>query len=285
MWPPPRRPRCRRACRPTSRWCGRSRSPAPRPRPAPAGRPQAPDPRAVEALAYTPDGRRLVSGSQTGEARLWDAETGALLKTFAGHTGGVRRVALLPDGRRFLTASPDKTVKLWDPAAEPPLVRTFDGHPQGVTALAVLPDGGRFLAAMSDGNIWLWGLDAAQPLSKLPKQAAAVQALAVTPDGRRAVFGLYDARRAARPKPPADGAKPPADGAKPPAPLCLVEYDLDANRELRRVPVELAVSYLVLTRDGMRRPSAWARASASGSWAPTSCRRPRGRAAGSTAWR
>lgn len=68
----------------------------------------------VEAVAVTPDGRLLLTGSDDGTARLWDLQSGRCLQTFAGHTGEVSAVAVTPDGRFLVTGSPDGTVRFWD---------------------------------------------------------------------------------------------------------------------------------------------------------------------------
>ena len=70
--------------------------------------------RRSSALAFSPDGKTLVSGSEDKTIKLWDLETGHVLKTFEGHTGLVRGVAFSPDGRRIASVSQDMTVKLWD---------------------------------------------------------------------------------------------------------------------------------------------------------------------------
>ena len=54
------------------------------------------------------------SESGAGSARLWNAGTGALLATLAGHSGAVNSAALSPDGSHVITASDDGTARLWN---------------------------------------------------------------------------------------------------------------------------------------------------------------------------
>ena len=69
----------------------------------------------------------MLSGSEDKTVKLWDAATGALLRTFEGHSDWVISVAFSPDGTRVLSGSVDDTLKLWD-AATGELLRTFEGH-------------------------------------------------------------------------------------------------------------------------------------------------------------
>ena len=73
------------------------------------------------------DGRRALSGSDDKTLRLWDLETGAELRRFEGHEGGVSSVTVLADGRRALSGSGDKTLRLWDLETGAEL-RRFEGH-------------------------------------------------------------------------------------------------------------------------------------------------------------
>ena len=84
----------------------------------------------VTSVAFSPDGARVLTGSIDKTAKLWDAGTGKLLRTFTGHTSGVWSVAFSPDGGRVLTGSGDHTAKLWD-AGTGELLTTFKGHTEG----------------------------------------------------------------------------------------------------------------------------------------------------------
>jgi WD40 repeat protein len=90
----------------------------------------------------SPDGSRVLSGSWDKTNKLWDAATGALIRTFEGHSGAVNSVAFSPDGARVLSGRSDSTIKLWDTATGV-LIRTFDGHSSRVIAVAFSPDGTR----------------------------------------------------------------------------------------------------------------------------------------------
>src|SRR5512138_3322713 len=63
----------------------------------------------VLSVAFSPDGRYALTGSNDWTARLWDVSTGRLVRMFAGHTGGVTSVGFSPDGMEVLTASMDRT--------------------------------------------------------------------------------------------------------------------------------------------------------------------------------
>jgi ribosomal protein L22 len=89
----------------------------------------------VNSVAFSPDGKWLLTGSDDKTARLWDAATGAEVRTFSGHTDQVWDVAFSPDGKEVLTGSADGTAKLWD-AATGAEVRTFSGNKNGVWTVA-----------------------------------------------------------------------------------------------------------------------------------------------------
>jgi len=60
------------------------------------------------------DGTLLVSGSRDDTVKLWDVQTGGVIKTFRGHTDCVLSVAISADCTMIISGSSDKTIHLWD---------------------------------------------------------------------------------------------------------------------------------------------------------------------------
>ena len=79
-----------------------------------------------------------LSGSRDRTLRLWDLQTGQLLRTFAGHTEGVSAVSVSSDGRHALSGSRDRTLKLWD-LATGQVLHTLAGHEGMVYAVCGEP--------------------------------------------------------------------------------------------------------------------------------------------------
>jgi len=95
----------------------------------------------VRSVAISPDGSRIVSGSDDEMILVWDAETGKQLGApLRGHTDRVSSVAFSPDGSRIVSGSHDKRIRIWDAATSKPLGAPLRGHTDRVSSVAISPD-------------------------------------------------------------------------------------------------------------------------------------------------
>lgn len=132
---------------------------------------------------FSPEGRRVVTASADGTARLWDAQTGEPRTAPLRHAGPVRSVAFSADGRRVVTASADSTARVWDAATGRPVGAPLR-HEGGVNAAAFSPDGGRVVTASNDNAARIWDITIGRPGGFLLSHGNAVLAVAFSPDGR-----------------------------------------------------------------------------------------------------
>ena len=68
----------------------------------------------VNSVAFSRDGKQIVSGSQDKSVRVWDASMGHELTVLKGHTNVVYSVAFSPDGKQIVSSSCDKSIRVWD---------------------------------------------------------------------------------------------------------------------------------------------------------------------------
>jgi WD40 repeat protein len=113
----------------------------------------------VASVAFSPDGIRVLTGSEDSTARVWNADGGGQPVEFKGHSGSIVSVAFSPDGRKVLTGSEDSTTRVWnaDGSGQPVELK---GHMGGaVRSVAFSPDGKRVLTG--SGHVArVWILDA-----------------------------------------------------------------------------------------------------------------------------
>ena len=157
----------------------------------------------VNSVAFSPDGKRIVTGSWDQTARVWDAATGQGLLTLQGLAGNVMCVAFSPDGQRIATAGGPRgtgrhpgEVKLWN-AVTGEWILDLIGHDDCVWSMAFSPDGRRIVTGGGDwaygpGEVKVWDAGTGKEIMSLQEDIANVRGVAFSPDGLRLATGSID---------------------------------------------------------------------------------------------
>jgi WD40 repeat protein len=180
----------------------------------------------IISLSFSPDGRRLVSGSADGEVQIWDAETGRLLGSIIGHAAAADRLAFGLQGKvivslnagfiRFWDAGDGRLVRVLVPDVEASdFVMSPDGHalissgretklwnmttgqvqhtPLKIFGnMALSPDGQTLASEYGAGRVELWSVDTGELLHTLEGHTRSIYGLAFSPDGQLLASGAAD---------------------------------------------------------------------------------------------
>lgn len=142
---------------------------------------------ALEAVKYSFDGRYLFSGGWDREIRLWDTETGELVRVFYGHTDWVNGFALHHEGRIFASASRDNTIKIWDIDSGDCLKTITTESKESCTlhTVAFSPDGETIIFAGNSAEIFEWDLKENKLKRILKQHEKSIYCLHYSNDGKK----------------------------------------------------------------------------------------------------
>jgi len=175
----------------------------------------------VNAVAFSPDGKFLVSAGMDNLVKLWTVEEWSLFSTFFGHEKSANSLSFTPDGELLATSSTDGTVRIW----------TFpfgseERTEEKLRSARIAPDGDTVASLDRKDRIRLWSLETGETLARLEHEAR-VTATAFSPDGDELLAA--------------------------PAGAEVVRWDTDTGKELGRFAADgTAVAGITYLDDGSR---------------------------------
>ena len=146
---------------------------------------------AIASIAFSPDGKRIVTGGYDHLVKVWSGVDGHLLAVLTGHTEEVLKVCFSPDGRLIATASSDHTARIWD-SQSGSLIRVLRGHDDAVTGAIFSADGQQIVTASNDHTARVWSTTDGRMLFILNGHSADIGNVAFSPDGHKILTTSYD---------------------------------------------------------------------------------------------
>ena len=217
------------------------------------------------SVAFSPDGRYVISGSVYHHAKIWDVATGKEMRIFYGPTDGNGTVAFSPDGKYALFAgSRDHYLGLWDVESGNGIA-PLRGHTDRVHTVTFSPDS-RYALSASGTAIKLWDIAKGSEIRTFDRQQWWISSVVFSPDGRYALSGsghtlkLWDIATGGEIRSFSDGKGPmisvafSPDGQQALSGLqdgTIVLWDVATGKEMRTVTGHTGrVNSITASRDG-----------------------------------
>ncbi|KAI0896280.1 vegetative incompatibility protein HET-E-1 [Annulohypoxylon nitens] len=145
----------------------------------------------VSDLAFSPDSKKIVSGSNFEAVRSWNIATKATERRYEGATDKMSSVAISPDGMIVAAGSDDFTVMAWN-LETGQLRYSIKAHSGWVNSVAFSPDGKILASGAMDKTVALWDALTGEEIRRIDNQSSCVNTLAFSPDSLLIATGSID---------------------------------------------------------------------------------------------
>jgi WD40 repeat protein len=145
----------------------------------------------VMDVAYSPDGKYLITASKDATLKLWSVAIGKELRTYTGHTKVVCSVCFSPDGTFFASGSWDGTIQLWN-LENDKSIKTFNPKANSVNSVSISPDSKLLAGGTSIGTITIWDIESGNEIVVLVGHTNNIETINFSPDSKFLVSGSDD---------------------------------------------------------------------------------------------
>ena len=143
------------------------------------------------ALGLSPNGALLATGTEAGEAILWDTTSRSEVKRIRSHTARVTGLDFSPNGEMLATSSIDKSVRIWDVSSGKRMM-TLEGHSDSVRGVTFSPDGGLLASFSADTTTRLWDVQNGSLVTVLEGHTRDVTSAIFIPNSDKLATGSFD---------------------------------------------------------------------------------------------
>jgi WD40 repeat protein len=144
------------------------------------------------AIAFSPGGDLIASGTASGDIQVWDTSNMSNIATIRGHHGQVTSIAFSSDGSQIVSGSLDGTVRIQPVASSEEPLALIPGHDARVNQVVFSPDGSRLLSGSDDKTVRIWDGLTCEELAVFHGHEDEVWTVAYSPDGTRVISGSRD---------------------------------------------------------------------------------------------
>ncbi|KIW32636.1 uncharacterized protein PV07_04166 [Cladophialophora immunda] len=144
----------------------------------------------VSALAFSHDGKLLVSASRDGIINIWNVDSGEHVRQLKDKLPALS-IAFSPEGTQMVLGTVDGTIKIWD-TKRYECLQTFEGHNSSVSSVTFSPDGTRLASASLDGTVRIWDTKSAYGNQTVKHHSVFLTSLAFSPDLVRLASASWD---------------------------------------------------------------------------------------------
>jgi WD40 repeat protein len=145
----------------------------------------------VNQVIFSHDGKTLISASADRTIKVWNLQTGALVKTLVGHESYVNTIVTTNDGRVLISGGADHTIRVWD-LETGNLLNTIRGHTHAINTLILSTDDQTVISASADLKIKVWNWKTGQEIRTLTGHNNYINSIKLSPDGRLLISASAD---------------------------------------------------------------------------------------------